>query len=148
GYRVLLYPAPNDPGVLAPEGGRVLSLRGEDGAAVFAAEMARRGRGATLILVSPYTSITEMARRTLPVLPAAWLCPDHYDTLSKASGIAVPTIVIHGDEDEVVPFAMGQAVSEAIHGATLHVVKGGHHNDLFAGDRYGLVSLVVESAKR
>jgi fermentation-respiration switch protein FrsA (DUF1100 family) len=243
GYRVLLYPAPRDPAFVAPEGGRVLSLKGEDGALVVAAEfpppdekartvvlfhgngetigngvafaealrarglgvvlaeyrgyglagasgppteeglyrdasavldelgrqgigaervalmgtslgtgvaaeMARRGRGASLILVSPYTSITEMARRAVPLLPGGWLCPDHYDTLSKASGITVPTLVIHGDEDEVVPFAMGQTVSEAIRGATLHVVKGGHHNDLFAGDRYGLVSLVAETAKR
>ena len=43
----------------------------------------------------------------------------------------MPTLVIHGDQDEVVPFAMGQQVAAAIHGAVLRVVPGGHHNDLF-----------------
>ncbi|MGD0527533.1 MAG: alpha/beta hydrolase, partial [Polyangiaceae bacterium] len=111
-----------------------------------AAEMARRGRGTVLILVSPFTSISEMARRTVPFLPAGWLCPDRYDTLSKAPSIVIPTLVVHGDEDEVVPFAIGRGVSEAIHGAKLHVVHGGHHNDLFAGDAHGLVALVAATA--
>jgi fermentation-respiration switch protein FrsA (DUF1100 family) len=111
-----------------------------------AAEMASRGRGATLVLVSPFTSITEMARRTLPLLPAAWLCPDRYDTLSKSTQIHVPTLVVHGDEDEVVPFAMGKQVAAAIPGATLHVVHGGHHNDLFLGWRDELVEAIAKEA--
>jgi pimeloyl-ACP methyl ester carboxylesterase len=95
-----------------------------------AAEMAARGRGAALVLVSPFTSITDMARRTVPFLPVTWICPDRYDTIGKATRIREPTLVIHGDEDEVVPFAMGQEVAGAIAGASLRVVHGGHHNDL------------------
>jgi hypothetical protein len=96
-----------------------------------ASEMARRGRGVTLILVSPFTSITDMVRRVAPFLPAR-LIPDRFDTLGRARDILLPTLVVHGDADEVVPFAMGQAVAGAIPGATLHVIHGGHHNDLFA----------------
>lgn len=96
-----------------------------------ASEMAKRGRGATLILVSPFTSITDMVRRVAPFLPAR-LIPDRFDTLGRARDILLPTLVVHGDADEVVPFAMGQAVASAIPGATLHVIHGGHHNDLFA----------------
>jgi len=95
-----------------------------------AAEMAARGRAASLILVSPFTSITAMASRVVPFLPTGWICPDRFDTLSKAPRIRVPTLVIHGDADEVVPFAMGSEVAAAIPGATLRVVHGGHHNDL------------------
>jgi len=110
-----------------------------------ASEMAKRGRGASLILVSPYTSISAMAHRAAPFLPAG-LLPDRFDTLGRARDIHVPTLVIHGNADEVVPFAMGQAVAKAIPGATLHVVLGGHHNDLF--DRWGpevLKAIVTQS---
>lgn len=113
-----------------------------------AAEMAARGRAASLILVSPYTSITAMASAVVPFLPAGWLCPDRFDTLSKAPRIHVPTLVIHGDSDEVVPFGMGQQVAAAIPGANLRVVRGGHHNDLFVNARVELEGAIAEEAKR
>jgi uncharacterized protein len=113
-----------------------------------AAEMAARGRGATLILVSPYTSIPAMAKAMLPFLPAGWICPDKFDTLSKATDVHVPTLVIHGDSDEVVPFSMGQQVAASIPGAMLRVVKGGHHNDLFLGAREDLEEAIADAAKR
>jgi len=112
-----------------------------------AAEMASRGRAASLVLVTPYTSITAMARNAVPFLPGAWLCPDKFDTLSKCPGLHLPTLVIHGDADEVVPFAMGQQVAASIAGATLRVVHGGHHNDLFVVDGAS-VEAIAEHATR
>jgi fermentation-respiration switch protein FrsA (DUF1100 family) len=97
-----------------------------------AAEMARRGRGARLVLVSPYTSIPDLVTNVAPFVPARALVADHFDTLSKARDIRVPTLVIHGDADEIVPFAMGETLSRAIGGARLLRVAGGHHGDLFA----------------
>ncbi len=113
-----------------------------------AAEMAARGRAASLILVSPYTSITAMAAGVAPFLPTAWLCPDKFDTLSKAPRLRVPTLVIHGDSDEVVPFAMGQQVAASIPGATLRIVPGGHHNDLFSNAGAELEDMIADEAKR
>lgn len=113
-----------------------------------AVEMAVRDRAAALVLVSPYTSITAMAARLLPLLPTRWLCPDKYDTLSKAPRVEVPTLVIHGDHDEVVPFAMGQQVAAAIRGAQLKVVPGGHHNDLFLYHAQELEDAIAEAARR
>ena len=112
-----------------------------------ATEMASRGRASALILVSPYTSITAMAQHLLPFLPATFCCPDRFETIAKAPGLRLPTLVIHGDADEVVPFPMGQEVAAAIAGATLRVVRGGHHNDLFEGrDRRALVTAIAEAA--
>lgn len=40
----------------------------------------------------------------------------------------VPTLVIHGDEDRIVPLAAaGQRTAKLVKGARLHVVKGGPH---------------------
>ena len=42
--------------------------------------------------------------------------------------VDVPTLVIHGDADRIVPFsAAGQRTAKLIQGARLHVVKGGPH---------------------
>ena len=98
--------------------------------------------------ISPYTSITAMASRALPLLPTRWLCPDKYDSLSKAPRVNVPALVIHGDQDEVVPFAMGQQVAAAIPGARVKVVPGGHHNDLFKSDGPELEDAIAEAARR
>ena len=113
-----------------------------------AAEMARRGLGASLVLVSPYTSITAMARRVAPFLPIDWVCPDRFDTLSKAKDIRTPTLVVHGDADEVIPVAMGRAVAGAIPGAALHVVAGGHHNDLFERWQRPVMDAIARHASR
>jgi pimeloyl-ACP methyl ester carboxylesterase len=97
-----------------------------------AAEMARRGRGAALILASPYTSIRAVGAHHVPILPMRLVIPDRYDTLGKAAAIHVPTLVVHGTQDEVIPFAMGEEVSRAIMGARLVAVPGAHHNDLYS----------------
>ena len=99
-----------------------------------AAEMARRGRGSRLVLEAPYTSIPGLVTAVAPIVPAQVLVPDHFDTLDKAAAIHVPTLVIHGDADEVVPFWMGEEISHSIPGAKLVRVRGGHHGDLFARD--------------
>ncbi len=96
-----------------------------------AAEMARRGRGAALVLVTPYTSIPAIAEDRVPVFPAHLVVPDTFDTLAKSKEIRVPTLVVHGDEDEIVPFWMGEKLSRSIEGARLVRVPGGHHGDLF-----------------
>ncbi|MEI8254662.1 MAG: alpha/beta fold hydrolase [Deltaproteobacteria bacterium] len=102
-----------------------------------AAEMARRGLGRALVLITPYTSIPDLVTAVVPFAPAGQIIADCFDTLARSGAIRVPTLVIHGDRDEVVPFWMGERVARAIDGARLVRVPGGHHGDLFAraGDR-------------
>jgi uncharacterized protein len=111
-----------------------------------AAEMALRGRGSRLLLISPYTSIDDMAERFLPIVPASFYVRDHFDTLGKAGRLTLPTMVVHGDADSLIPVAMGHRVSEAITGAELVVIEGGSHNDLFTRDGSRLVQLIVDQA--
>jgi fermentation-respiration switch protein FrsA (DUF1100 family) len=96
-----------------------------------AAEMARRGRGAGLVLVTPYTSIPDLVTDVVPFVPARVLVAERFDTLEKASAITVPTLVVHGDADEIVPFHMGARLAATIPGAQLLAIRGGHHGDLF-----------------
>jgi len=79
----------------------------------IASEMARRGHGAKLTLIAPFTSIVDMGRRVAPILPASLILAHRLDTYGRAKEIAQPTLVIHGDADEVVPFEMGERVAKA-----------------------------------
>jgi alpha-beta hydrolase superfamily lysophospholipase len=111
-----------------------------------AAEMARRGRGAALVLVTPYTSIPDIVRSAVPIVPARLVIPDAFDTLDKCAQIRVPTLVIHGDADEIVPFWMGDRLAARIRGARLLCVAGGRHGDLFARERDRLLAAIAAFA--
>lgn len=113
-----------------------------------AAEMARRGRGAALVLVTPYTSLPGIVGDYISEPVASLIVADHFDTLDKAREILVPTLVIHGDHDEIVPFWMGERLSGAIPGAALVRVQGGKHGDLFLRERDRLVGAIVELASK
>jgi len=104
-------------------------LWGQSLGAGIAAEMAHRGRGARLVLVAPFTSTMAMAMHIIPLLPPSLVMGDRFDTLAKAPEIAAPTLVVHGDIDDVIPFEQGEAVSRALpHGTLLKVPEGRHDN--------------------
>ena len=49
-----------------------------------------------------------------------------FDCSDRLGEIDVPTLVVHGTEDHIVPFALGQKMAELIPGARLVTVSGGH----------------------
>jgi pimeloyl-ACP methyl ester carboxylesterase len=100
----------------------------------IASEMARRGHGARLALVAPFTSMIDMGRHVAPILPASLILAHHLDTYGRAKDIAQPTLVVHGDADEVVPFAMGERIAKALPHGEFVRVPGAHHTDLLTPD--------------
>jgi fermentation-respiration switch protein FrsA (DUF1100 family) len=100
-----------------------------------AVEMARRGYGCGLLLVSPYTSITDVGRNRFgPLVHLAWL--DAFDSLSKIGSVKVPVVAIHGTADTLIPMALGKRLVEAAPSGRLVPVEGCGHNDL---DEEGLL---------
>lgn len=102
-----------------------------------AVEMARRHAPAGLILETPFTSIQDMARVTLPFLPVGGLLRTKYNSLGKMPEIRVPLLVLHGDRDDVVPYEQGRRLFEAANEPkTFFAIRGAHHNDTYiVGDR-------------
>jgi pimeloyl-ACP methyl ester carboxylesterase len=50
-----------------------------------------------------------------------------HDTHDRLGGLDVPTLVLHGERDPLIPVANGRLIAEAIPGARLEVVpRGGH----------------------
>jgi len=106
-------------------------LSGQSLGSGVAVEMARRGLGSRLLLFSPYTSMIDMADHYLPILPNRFLVRDLFDNEKKAPGIATPVLVVHGTDDEVIPFAFGKKLAELFPEARFLPLERGRHNDLF-----------------
>ncbi|WP_416139609.1 alpha/beta hydrolase [Halomonas sp. HK25] len=85
-------------------------------------------RPAAVILESPFRSVPELAQRVYPFLPARWLARFSHDTETHVRGIAAPLLVIHSRDDEIIPFAEGEAVYRAAREPkTLLEIRGGHN---------------------
>lgn len=111
-------------------------LHGQSLGTGVACEMAVRGHGARLVVLSPFTSLPDVARRVFPFLPTDWLLLDRYDNLAKAPRLRLPVLVIHGERDTLIPSAQGRRLVERLPDARALFVAGASHNDLFfrAGD--------------
>lgn len=63
-----------------------------------------------LILEAPYTTMQAVAQHHMFWLPAYWLIKDRYNNIDKVEGLQVPLLVLHGQQDKVVPYKQGVAV--------------------------------------
>ncbi len=114
---------------IAPE--RIVYFGRSMGAAM-AVELALRSPPLGLILESPFPSIPYMARRIYPFLPVRFFLRTRYDSLSKVASLHVPTLVLHGDRDDVVPIDGAREIFEAVGGPKqFHVIEGAGHNDTY-----------------
>lgn len=109
------------------------------GAVALELALAQPPRG--LVLQSTFTSIRDMARHHYPFIPQA-LVPDAYPNLARVRELRAPLLVLHGDADDIVPVAAGQALHAAApEPKKLQLLHGLGHNDLVsrAGADYGRI---------
>ena len=108
------------------------------GAAV-AIELAGDQPTAGLVLVAPFASLGDMARIAYPYLPLKWLLGNRYNSLARISQLHQPVLLMHGDQDEIVPLSQGKKLLEAANPPKkFQVLPGAGHNDTYsaAGDIY------------
>ena len=102
------------------------------GAAVATEFALRHGNVAGLILEAPFLSIKEMAKVHYGWLPVGGLITTHYDNISKIGKVRMPILILHGDQDETVPYQHGQRLFAAANEPKrLYTIQNGHHNDLY-----------------
>jgi uncharacterized protein len=105
-------------------------LQGQSLGSGVAAEMAKRGHGERLVLITPYTSIPDVGARLFWWLPVRLLARDRFDTAMKAPGLELPVLIVHGTRDAVVPVDMGVTLGKLFPNATLSILAGRTHNDV------------------
>lgn len=63
-----------------------------------------------LILEAPYTSVVDMAVRQAPIFPIRAVLDHRWETNKHITSVTVPTLILHGTKDRVIPFSMGQKI--------------------------------------
>ncbi len=97
-----------------------------------AIDLASRKPVAGLITISAFTTIRDMGRHYFPWLPTSLLVRSRFDNLTKIAQVNVPTLIIHGDADQVVPCSMAPRLAGVCKRLYRRLeIPGGGHNDLW-----------------
>ncbi len=112
---------------IAPQ--RIVCFGESLGGAVSIA-LATRRSCAAVIVVSTFTSLRDVARQHYGALAA--LTGSRFDSASRVGSIGVPILIAHGDQDEIVPYALGERLFDLAREPKQFVrVPGRQHNDVF-----------------
>lgn len=114
-----------------------------------AAAMASEGVGRAVVLISPYTSILDIAADLVPRPLALLALRDTFDSRARLLGATQPVVVIHGTRDQVIPYAHGEALAAALGArANLVTLEGCDHNDVVVREGRRILDAVVGVARR
>lgn len=108
-----------------------IALFGESLGGAVAAWLAAHERPGLLVLASAFTSLPDMAEKIYPFLPVRLLSRFNYNTLEYLRSVVCPVLIAHSPQDEIVPFAHGQALYEAAPEPREFIELEGGHNDGF-----------------
>lgn len=104
-------------------------IQGESLGAAVAVQLASTKPCAGLILEAPFTSAKAVAGRVFPLVGPLFIWG--YNSLTTISRVKAPTLFIHGDRDEVIPYDLGKRLYEAANSPKwFWTVHGAGHNDL------------------
>jgi alpha-beta hydrolase superfamily lysophospholipase len=121
---------------------------GESLGAAVVTELATEHPPAGLVLRSPFQDLAAVAGEHYPLVPARLLLRDRFAVAEQVTRIDVPTIVVYGSGDSIVPPAQSRVVAEAAAGLERVVeVPGADHNDLVLLSGSEVVDAVVDLAR-
>ena len=120
---------------------------GESLGAAVVTELATEHPPAGLVLRSPFEDLAAVAGAHYPFVPARLLLRDRFPVAEQVARIEVPTIVVYGSADSIVPAEQSRAVAEAAARLERAVeVPGADHNDLVLLEGAEVVRAVVDLA--
>lgn len=85
-----------------------------------------------LAALSPWTSLPDVARHHFPMPLLALIMSERYDSLAVAPSLDLPSLVIHGTRDAIIPVEQGRRLAEALPRARFLEIATAGHNDLLA----------------
>jgi len=104
---------------------------------------------AAIVLESPLTSTVDVAQATYFWLPLRLLIADQYNNERNIRAVPVPVLVLHGEEDEVIPVEMGRRVYRAANEPKkIEIFPHGGHVDLFEHGAWEKIRGFLTSLKR
>jgi uncharacterized protein len=111
---------------------------GESLGAAVVTELATEYPPGGLLLRSPFTALADAAGEHYPFLPVKLLLKDRYPVAEQIRRVRVPTVVVYGSADSVVPSEQSRTVAR-VAAATPVEQPGADHNDAVLVDGPRLV---------
>ena len=74
-----------------------------------------------------FHAIAERRAVAVPVIMAQLAAAVQHDTHARLGRVSAPTLVIHGDADEMIPVQNGRLIASLIDGARLEIFEGAGH---------------------
>lgn len=123
-------------------------IYGKSLGAAVGIDLARRVRHRALIIESAFTSTKDMAREVYPFLPISLVVPPRYNSIPKIQDIESPKLIIHSQDDEIVPYHHGRRLFKAAKEPKEFYRMRGGHNDavVLAPDEFkkAIISFLVK----
>jgi fermentation-respiration switch protein FrsA (DUF1100 family) len=109
-----------------------IALLGESLGSGVAVQLAAKREVGALALEAPYTSTVEVAAKIYWWLPVHVLMKDQFKSIDFIAAVVAPLLIIHGEEDRLVPVEIGRRLfAAAKQPKELDVVSGFGHDVLF-----------------
>jgi fermentation-respiration switch protein FrsA (DUF1100 family) len=121
-------------------GGNRVVLMGASLGTGVATALAATHEAAALVLEAPYLSALDVASTHYPFFPVSWLMLDRFRSDLAIRHVHVPVLMIHGEEDDVIPISSAKRLFElAKEPKTFMSVRGGGHLVLELADVFPCV---------
>jgi len=82
-----------------------------------------------LVLESTFLSVVEVVRDRAPYPRVAEMVTEAFDTASRAPAISCPVLILHGDQDRVIPVRHGRMLSQQFNQASYIELAGAAHGE-------------------
>ena len=106
-------------------------IYGESIGGGVAVQLASKVGAKGLVLEAPMSSAADVAQEHYPWLLAGLLIKDAYPSIDYIDRIDMPLLVMHGEEDRIIPIGLGRRLfEEALDPKTFVNIPGAGHNDL------------------
>jgi uncharacterized protein len=107
----------------------------------LASELCREGiEPGGLIIQSTFSSLVAVAQVHFPIVPVSLLLVDRYPSDRRITDVTCPILQIHGQQDTIVPFWIGQKLFDAAPAKSSQgiakqqiVMPNTDHNDVYSG---------------
>lgn len=121
-------------------------LYGESLGTGVATQVALQRKVKAMVLEAPLTSTVDVGRRIYWFLPLGWILTDQYRTIRHIKDVTVPVMVLHGQQDGVIPVSHGRRIYEAANEPkSLVVLPEARHSDHYDHGGWQAVRAFIEA---
>jgi hypothetical protein len=102
-----------------------------------------------MILESAFPSIEAVAKFYYGGLPVHWLLGAEFRLIDRVPAVSLPKLIIHGEEDDIIPLELGRQVYEAAKPPkSFHPIAGARHNNTYQVGGASYFQLLADFAGR